>query len=153
MSAPDHELDKELHATLQARKDLGAEYESELIDSFLEKAARRLDAQVENRVRRELAQQQMAGARVASRGSARSGGLPGAGGDPDNRNRRFGLAGISMVLAIPLSAIAVVNAHLPGLLICWAGIVGVNVAHSLGSAITERGARREHGGGSSSDWD
>ena len=64
MSAPDHELDKELHATLQARKDLGAEYESELIDSFLEKAARRLDAQVENRVRRELAQQQTSFARA-----------------------------------------------------------------------------------------
>src|SRR6201999_648536 len=127
MTASDAELDKELHATLQARKDLGPEYESELIDSFLEKAAQRLDSQVEHRVRRELAQAQMAGTRIAARG-----GRPG-GGDHDNRNRRFGLASVSLVLAIPLSAIATVNAHLPGLLVCWAGIVGVNVAHSLSS--------------------
>jgi hypothetical protein len=145
MTAPDHELGKELHATLQARKDLGPEYESELIDSFLEKAAQRLDAQVESRVRRELAQQQMAGARVATRG-----GHPARprDADHDNRNRRFGLAAASMVLAIPLSAIAVVNAHLPGLLISWAGIVGVNVAHSLGNALSHRASAARP-----TDWD
>ncbi len=145
MSASDPELNKELNATLQARKDLGAEYENELIDSFLDKAAQRLDSQVENRVRRELAQAQMTGARVAGRG-----GRSGPAHDHDNRNRRFGLASVSMVLAIPLSAIGAVNAHLPGLLVTWAGIVGVNVAHSLGTALTDRGRRRER---PASEWD
>jgi len=150
MTAPDHELHKELHATLQARKELGPEYESELIDSFLEKAAQRLDSQVESRVRRELAQNQTAGARVATRGAPRRT----AGGDPENRNRRFGLASVSLVLAVPLSAIATVNAHLPGLIVCWAGVVGVNVAHSLsgalGGRIAERRGREER---RTSDWD
>jgi hypothetical protein len=149
MSAPDHELGKELHATVQARKDLGPEYESELIDSFLEKAAQRLDAQVENRVRRELAQQQTAGARVATRG-----GYPGRPRDQDNefRHRGFGLAIVSMVLAIPLSAIAVVNAHLPGLLISWGGIVAVNVAHSLSNSRDRRNAPGRSAG-PASEWD
>lgn len=145
MSASDPELHKELNATLQARKDLGAEYESELIDSFLEKAAQRLDSQVESRVRRELAQQQTAGARVTTRGTGRGGER-----DHDNRNRRFGLASVSMVLAIPLSAIAAVNTHLPGLLVTWIGIVGVNVAHSLGSALRDRVPARDR---PVSDWD
>jgi hypothetical protein len=143
MSAPDPELKKELNATLQTRKDLGPEYEAELIDSFLEKVDQRLDSQVERRVRRELAEQRMAGARVAPAGSRGSGRSP---DDPENRNRRFGLAGISMVLAVPLSAIGVVNAHLPGLLITWAGIVGVNVAHSLSLG---RGNSR----GGNDEWD
>ncbi len=145
MSDPDPEFRKELHATLAARKDLGPAYESELIDSFLERTARQLDARVESRVRRELADGMADGPpdRHAS-GRFRA-------GHHDNRNRRFGLAGISLVLAIPLSAVGVVNAHLPGLLITWAGIVGVNVAHSLDSS---RAARRERrGGGRADGWD
>lgn len=55
MDARDPELSKELSATLQARKDLGPEYESELIDSFIEKVSQRVDTHVEQRVRRELA--------------------------------------------------------------------------------------------------
>ncbi|WP_103532082.1 hypothetical protein [Streptomyces sp. SM11] len=40
MEARDHELKKELAATLQARGELGAEYETALIDSFLNMTAR-----------------------------------------------------------------------------------------------------------------
>ena len=142
-AAPDHELAKELHATVQARKDLGTEYESELIDSFLEKAAQRIDSQVENRVRRELAQQQMADARVATRGA---GGHPRA-PEREGHTRRFGLAMVSLVLAVPLSAIAGAYSGLPGLLISWAGIVGVNIAHSLSTA------RSAEHGRPTSEWD
>ncbi len=146
MSARDPELKKELDATLQTRKDLGPEYESELIDSFLEKVDQRLDAHIERRVRRELAQHQMSGARVATRGSARA-----PYHDHGDRNRRFGLAGISLVMAIPLSAIGVSQAQLPGLLVTWAGIVGVNVAHSMGRVFRDRlvGGRRAE----DSDWE
>ncbi|MEU6175734.1 hypothetical protein ABZ832_27975 [Streptantibioticus parmotrematis] len=139
MTASDPELTKELNATLQARKDLGPEYESELIDSFLEKAAQRLDNEVERRVRRELAQQQTAGARVATHGGPAR--RPTPDGILDPGRRRLGLAVVSMAFAIPLSAIGAVNAHLPGLLVTWAGIVGVNVAHSLGSSLQERRAQ------------
>jgi uncharacterized membrane protein len=130
MTARDPELKKELDATVQARRELGPEYESELIDSFLEKVEHRLDAHVERRVRRELAEQQLDSARPRPRRH-----------EDGNRNRRFGLAGISLVLAIPLSAIAADEAHLAGLLVTWAGLVGVNVAHSLGHLLSGRSAR------------
>lgn len=38
-----------------------------------------------------------------------------------------------MVLAIPLSAIGVINSGTAGLFITWAGIVGVNLAQGLSS--------------------
>lgn len=63
MEARDHELKKELAATLQARGELGEEYETALIDSFLEKVEQRLDTTLDRRVRRQLAEQQMSVAR------------------------------------------------------------------------------------------
>ncbi|WP_353942993.1 hypothetical protein ABII15_16005 [Streptomyces sp. HUAS MG91] len=120
--ARDAELKKELDATLQARRELGAEYESALVDSFLDKVDQRLDSAVDRRVRRQLAEQQMTAARDTRRGRPRG----------DSWSERFGFAVVSLVLAIPLSAIAVVNADLPGLLIAWGGIVAVNALHSGG---------------------
>jgi hypothetical protein len=118
--ARDAELKKELDATLHARRELGEEYETALVDSFLDKVEQRLDSSVDRRVRRQLAEQQMVVARDARGG--RSAG--------DGWGERFGFAVVTLVLAIPLSAIAVINAHLPGLLITWGGIVGVNALHA-----------------------
>jgi uncharacterized membrane protein len=132
MDARDPELNKELSATLQARKDLGEEYESALVDSFMDKVAERVDSRVEQRVRRELAQQQTSFAR-ADRQPIQP---------PSNpRFARHGFAGFTMVLAIPLSAIGAVNAHATGLFITWAGIVGVNLAQSLGGLFGPKGKR------------
>jgi hypothetical protein len=130
MDARDPELTKELSATLQARKDLGAEYESELVDSFMEKMAQRVDSHVEQRVRRELAQQQTSFARADRR--------PIGPPQPSARFARYGFAGFTMILAIPLSAIGAVNAGAGGLFITWAGIVGVNVAQSMGAIFGPR---------------
>lgn len=127
----DAELTKELSATLHARKELGAEYESELIDSFMEKVAERVDSRVEQRVRRELAQQQTSFARADRRPI----GPPQA----NPRFARYGFAGFTLILAIPLSAIGAANAHTAGLFITWAGIVGVNVAQSLSSYFSPKG--------------
>ncbi|ALC22774.1 hypothetical protein ACH46N_34360 [Streptomyces pristinaespiralis] len=119
MEARDPELKKELDATLHARRDLGEEYDSALVESFLEKVEERLDTTVERRVRRQLAEERTTAAR--SPGRQRSAG---------NFGERFGFGIITMVLAIPLSAIGVANADLPGLVVTWLGIVGVNVAHA-----------------------
>ncbi|MFE9627342.1 hypothetical protein [Streptomyces sp. NPDC006527] len=119
MGARDTELKKELDASLQARRELGEEYESALVDSFLEKVDQRIDAAVERRVRRQFAETQMA----AARGSR----SPGA---TDSWGERFGFGIVSLVLAVPLSAIGVGAADLPGLLVSWAGIVGVNVVQA-----------------------
>ncbi|WP_344387129.1 hypothetical protein [Streptomyces vastus] len=116
MDARDAELKKELDATLHARRELGDEYDSALVDSFLEKVEQRMDGAIERRVRRQVAEQQM----VVARGSR----SPQAN---DSWGERFGFGIVSLVLAIPLSAIGGGVADLPGLLIAWTGIVGVNV--------------------------
>ncbi|MCJ1678923.1 hypothetical protein MTF65_16575 [Streptomyces sp. APSN-46.1] len=110
------ELKKELDATLDARRELGPEYESALVESFVEK--------VDTQVRRRLAEERLL--------SARGGSPAGPSGD-GNFGERFGFAIITLVLAIPLSAIAATQAHLAGLLVAWAGIVGVNFIHATKS--------------------
>ncbi|GAA3372258.1 hypothetical protein GCM10020367_26440 [Streptomyces sannanensis] len=119
MEASDTELKKELAATLHARRELGVEYDAALVESFLEKVEQRLDGTVDRRVRRQLAEQQTAVAR---------GGRPAR--SEESFGERFGLAMVSLVLAIPLSAIAVAQAGFFGLVVAWAGIFGVNVVHS-----------------------
>ncbi|MFJ8075209.1 hypothetical protein ACIQ7Q_15075 [Streptomyces sp. NPDC096176] len=137
MEARDPELKKELDATLHARRDLGEEYESALVESFLEKVEERLDTTVDRRVRRRLAEQQM----TVARG-------PGRQQSGDNFGERFGFAIITMILAIPLSAIGVANADLPGLIVTWLGIVGVNVAHAAHAWPWQRKSRS-----AGSEWD
>jgi hypothetical protein len=141
MDARDTELKKELDATLQARRELGEEYESALVDSFLEKVDQRIDGSVERRVRRQLAEQQM----VVARGSRSS-------QPTDSWGERFGFGIVSLVLAIPLSAIGGAVAHLPGLLVAWAGIVGVNVVQATRTNPGFFGRRRRKSS-EDSDWE
>ncbi|MGW6983089.1 hypothetical protein ACWGE1_27260 [Streptomyces sp. NPDC054932] len=114
MDAHAQELKKEFDATMDARRELGPEYEAALVDSFVEK--------VDTQVRRRLAEERLS----AARGDGRS---PAAAGD-GNFGERFGFAIITLVLAIPLSAIAVTQAGLAGLIVTWMGIVGVNFIHT-----------------------
>ncbi|MFD4031512.1 hypothetical protein ACFWVP_13560 [Streptomyces sp. NPDC058637] len=136
MEARDPELKRELDATLQARGELGPEYESALIDSFLEKVEQRLDGTLDRRVRRHFAEQQM----VVARGGTAPSPVTGTFGE------RFGFGVVSLVLAIPLSAIGVANAGIDGLVVAWLGIFGVNAVHA---ARTWPWRRRR----STSDWD
>lgn len=124
MTAHDQDLKKELDATLQTRKELGAEYEAELVESFLEKVERKLDTTADRRVRRQLAEQQMT--------TARGGERPRGELEFGTFGERFGFAAVSMVLAIPLSAIGGHMGGLSGLLVTWAGIVGVNAVQAFG---------------------
>ncbi|WP_406330570.1 hypothetical protein [Streptomyces sp. NBC_00203] len=136
----DAELKKELDATLHARRELGDEYESALVDSFLEKVEQRLDGAVDRQVRRQLAEQQM----VVARGARSAQGS-------DTWGERFGFGIVSLVLAIPLSAIGGGVADLPGLLVAWAGIVGVNVVQAARLSPNFFGRRKDKSQGS--DWD
>ncbi|MFI7099686.1 hypothetical protein ACIBK8_10040 [Streptomyces sp. NPDC050161] len=136
MATHDPELADELDATLKARKDLGPEYETELTDAFLEK----LERTVDQRVRRGLAQAQLQVARSGRPYGGSGGGAPFGDG---TFAARFGFATVSLVLAVPLSAIAAVNTGLLGLLTCWAGIVGVNAVHAKGFAALLRRARHD----------
>uniref|UniRef100_A0AAU2JPW1 Integral membrane protein n=1 Tax=Streptomyces sp. NBC_00049 TaxID=2903617 RepID=A0AAU2JPW1_9ACTN len=113
--ADTQELKKELSATLDARRELGPEYEAALVDSFV--------AKVDTQVRRRLAEERLS--------AAAHGGSPGRRDLGDAHfGERFGFAVVTLVLAIPLSAIAAAHAHTAGLLVTWAGIVGVNFVHA-----------------------
>ncbi|EST26536.1 hypothetical protein [Streptomyces roseochromogenus] len=119
LDSRDTDLRKELDATLQTRRELGEEYEPALVDSFLEKVEQRIDDTVDRRVRRHLAEQQMASARGTRRPK-----------DADTWPERFGFAIISLVLAIPLTAVGGGIAGTAGTIATWVGIVGVNFAQA-----------------------
>jgi hypothetical protein len=142
MDTRDAELKKELNATLQARRELGEEYESALVDSFLEKVDQRIDGAVERRVRRQLAEQQM----VVARGSR-------APRPTDSWGERFGFGIVSLVLAIPLSAIGGGVADLPGLVAAWAGIVGVNAFQAVRTNPGLFGGRRRKSSKDEDRWE
>lgn len=139
--AHDADLKKELNATLQARRELGDEYESVFVDSFLEKVDQRIDSAVERRVRRQLAEQRMVAARD-SRGPKST----------DSFGERFGFGMVSLVLAIPLSAIGGGSSGLPGLLVAWCGIVGVNAFQAARSSAWLFGSRHR-GSDRGGDWE
>ncbi|MFJ9820054.1 hypothetical protein ACIRU3_33250 [Streptomyces sp. NPDC101151] len=120
LDSRDVDLKKDLDATVRARRELGEEYDSALVESFLEKVDQRIDDVVDRRVRRHLAEQRMADARGARRPKG-----------SDTWAERFGFAIVSLVLAIPLSAIGGALAGMSGMVTTWVGIVGVNAAQAM----------------------
>ncbi|MFD4857841.1 hypothetical protein [Streptomyces atratus] len=122
METRDPELKSELDATLHARSELGSDYESALVESFLEKVEQRLDTTLDRRVRRHLAEQQVSVARGARPPQPMG-----------NFGERYGFGIISLILAIPLSAIGAAAAHTGGLVVAWLGIVAVNAVHAARS--------------------
>jgi len=102
------EMRKDLRAAVAARQELGPECEAEIIDSFLEK----LDAR-ESQRHGNNPLLQMAGLRPRET-------------DPGG----LALAIISIVAAIPITAIAADMLGLIGVAVCWAGLVAINVARS-----------------------
>lgn len=114
------DLGKDLAATVRARRELGDDYDSVLVDSFLEKVEQRIDDAVDRRVRRRLAEQDMAAARDSRRPRA-----------ADSWAERYGFALITLILAIPLTAISASLTGLSGTVVVWLGIVGVNVVQAV----------------------
>ncbi|GGS64756.1 hypothetical protein ACFFV7_01990 [Nonomuraea spiralis] len=102
----------DLQATLDARRDLGPDYEAALVDSFVE----RLDAAIAARVQAEPNGHGVAPAR------------------PKQHNGGAAMIPValgSMGIGIPLTAIAASNAGLVGLTITWLAIVAINVAAAV----------------------
>ncbi|WP_055478567.1 hypothetical protein [Sphaerimonospora mesophila] len=105
---------EDLRAVLAARRDLGAEYEDALVDSFLDK----LDVEIAARVRGEVA------AQLAHQRQ----GVP----QQEKKDSGVGVALGSLALGIPLTGAAGATAGGPGLMLVWFGIIAVNVAYALG---------------------
>ncbi|WP_432746693.1 hypothetical protein H7827_19175 [Streptomyces sp. JH002] len=147
---PAHDLDAAVQTRPQtssggAPGEPGSTYESALIESFLEKVEQRIDATVDmgappdevwGRVRRQVAEQQM----VVARGGQPEG-IQRSGSVLEGPAGAFALAVVSLVLAVPLSAIAAANLGLAGLVVCWGGIVGINACYTVGGSLR----RSDHG--------
>jgi len=69
----------------------------------------------------------------------------------DSFGERFGFGIVSLVLAVPLSAIGAGISGLPGLLVAWGGIVGVNVVQAVRLNPGLFGQRRKSS--QNSDWE
>jgi len=111
---------EEIRAAAETHSELGPVYRDAVVESFLDKVGREIDARVDARV----AQQQAAQPSAQNRG--------GRSGSP------MALAISSMALGIPISAIAVAAgthpAGLMGLLVVWIAIAAINVVYYVSYA-------------------
>jgi hypothetical protein len=97
---------QDAEAVLRVRRELGAEYDTELVNAFAERIERAVEARANE-------------SRYAVKRSSR--GNPGGG-------RQFALGLFSLIFGVPITALA--NESTTGLVVAWMGIVGVNAAHA-----------------------
>lgn len=104
----------ELRASLEARRELGPEYEGALVEGFLERLDQAIDARVDARLEQ----------RRSAAPPARAG-MDGA---------RLALGIVTTALGVPLTAIVTSTPHGSPFLVVvvWVAIVLVNVAAGLG---------------------
>ena len=106
--------DDDLSVTLAVRNELGPQHDSAVIGEFLDRVGDAIDARVDERL---AARKQLPG-------------LPADDGDGSN-----GLGFASIGMGIPITAIAL-NASdndvvgLIAMIVAWAGIAAVNIAHA-----------------------
>jgi hypothetical protein len=110
----------EIRAAAETHRDLGPEYQSAVIESFLDRVGREIDARVDAR----LAAAQQPIQQQYQHPVAR----------PHRERAPLALAIVSMALGIPLTALAVTAGRNPtgfaGLLVIWIAIAVINVAYS-----------------------
>ena len=94
------DLQEEARAHLGARKDLGPEYEDEIIESFVQKVERIIDARIDAKLNQ---------LRLPAR--------------PRNRVNPIAILAIAMTLGIPLTAIAGGIAEETGIITVWVSIL------------------------------
>jgi hypothetical protein len=106
----------EIRAAAETHAELGHEYGSAVIESFLEKVGNEIDARVDARlnISRYPGQAQAPAAKVKRQGGSAT-----------------ALGVVSIVLGIPITAIVAWSpAHLIGLIVVWAAIAAINIAHA-----------------------
>lgn len=110
---------EELRAAAEVNSELGPGYRDAVVESFLDKVGREIDARVDAR----LARGQQPAPPPVPQHQHRAG---------DNS---FRLAIVSIVLGIPITAIVTSAGEHPtgiwGLLVVWIAIAAINVAYSL----------------------
>jgi hypothetical protein len=110
----------EVRAAAETHRELGPDYQAAVIESFLDKVGREIDARVDAR----LMAVTQPGARAA-RSPSRGGSLA--------------LAIVSLGVGIPLTGITEgTHAGIVALTVIWAAIAVINVAHTLSAALSSR---------------
>jgi hypothetical protein len=112
---------EEIRAAAEVHRELGPDYQSAVIESFLDRVGREIDARVDARI----AAGPRASGPPAEPPSAR----------PQKHVQPAVIALGSMVLGIPLSAVAAAAGTHPagfwGLLVVWAAIAAINIAYAI----------------------
>lgn len=103
----------DIRAAAETHRELGPDYQSAVVESFLDRVTKEIDARVDARLASSLPQ-------------------------PATRQQRergpFALGVISLIAAIPLTGIALSQSRTGGggaLLVVWLGIAVINVAYAL----------------------
>ena len=110
----------EVRAAAETHRELGPDYQTAVIESFLDKVGREIDARVDAR----LLTVTQPGARVAR---------------PPTRSGSLALAIVSLGVGIPLTGITEgTHAGLVALAVIWAAIAVINVAYTLSAALSSR---------------
>jgi hypothetical protein len=120
MAEPESSRD-DLQAAVAARRELGRDYEDAVLDSFLDRIDRSIAARVDARVAERVP-------KVQSTGENRGGADPG-----------LVLGVTSIVAGIPITAISGGTTGIEGILVAWAGIATVNLAHAWGRRLRRGG--------------
>lgn len=112
----------EIRAAAETHSELGPEYQSAVIESFLDKVGREIDARVDARLGYRPASQPPMAQYPAQ--------VPAQVQHP-NRGA-FALAIVSAALGIPLTGIvAGTHAGIVAMIVVWVGLVAINVAYAL----------------------
>lgn len=106
----------DIRAAAETHRELGPDYQSAVVESFLDRVTKEIDARVDARLASSLPQP----------------------AQPATRQQRergpFALGVISLIAAIPLTGIALSQSRTGGggaLLVVWLGIAVINVAYAL----------------------
>ncbi|MBC6462641.1 hypothetical protein [Actinomadura sp. HBU206391] len=106
---PPHHAD--LTAAFAARQELGPDYDAAFIESVVDRVEQTIDARLGTQVPARTERDHHAA--------------------KDERGASIAVLCISLAAAVPLTAIGVANAGLPGLLLSWGGIVMINLVYAL----------------------
>lgn len=105
---------EDVEAAVHTRRELGPDYEPAIVDSLVE----RIDAAIEARVAAELERRAPAKNDLSRK---------------DHSDRALALGIVSVVLAVPLTAIAAGMIGFPAVILVWVGLVMINLAYTLGN--------------------
>ena len=115
----------EIRAAAETHSELGPDYQSAVIESFLDKVGKEIDHRVDARLAMARPQPQYPVQSPQQR--------PAKAGSP------FALAIVSIIMGIPLSGInAGSHGGLPGLVVIWVGLALINIVYTLGQTLGHR---------------